>query len=123
METPRAAQLLGMSIVDVDRRRGIVRAEFDVRIGFVDRDKRVRDGFVAAFLDECICAALRLPEATEPGWKLANLNVTYFSSAEPGKLTGVGRLVAFESGVWFVESELFQVDAKIASALATAHKT
>lgn len=117
---PRAAQTLGMRIVDVDAEAGSIEVRFSASEAFTNPAGHVQGGFLAAMLDDTMGPALAATCKAGEFAPTLSLNVSFLRPAVVGELTGRGRIVRRGREICFLAGELLQNGAVVATATATA---
>jgi uncharacterized protein (TIGR00369 family) len=116
---PPAASTLGWRLVSVDPERGQITVSFDVSPSFTDPMGNVQGGFLAAMLDDTLGPALVVTLAPDEFAPTIELKVNFLRPAQPGALTGSGRVVHRGGSIAFLAGELSD-DAGAVVATATA---
>lgn len=118
---PPAATTLGFALSSVSAERGEVEGTFEGIAAFLNTLGGIQGGFLAAMLDTTVSCALL---ATLPPGHFAptlELKVNYLRPAEPGRLTGRGRLVHRGATIAFLAGELLDAQGEVVTtATATA---
>lgn len=116
---PPAAELLGWKLSWVAPERGEIEVCFEAGERFVNPVGKVQGGFLTAMLDDTLGPAL---VATLPDGEFAvtlELKVSFLRPADPGPITGTGRVVHRGGSIAFLAGEL-RDDAGEVLATATA---
>jgi uncharacterized protein (TIGR00369 family) len=109
-----------MRLVRIYADKGTIEAEFDGKPEFTNPAGNIQGGFLAAMLDDAIGAALAATLRAGEFAPTLNMNVSFIKPAKVGKLKGVGQIVRSGAEICFLAGELYQNDALVASATATA---
>ena len=118
--TPPCATLLGLDIIEADRKMGRVKIAFTARPEFCNAAGNVQGGFLSAMLDDCMGPAVLIATDAEAYPSTINLNVQFLAPAKPGKLIGTAHVVQLGKTIGFVEGELTDLNGKtIARATAS----
>jgi uncharacterized protein (TIGR00369 family) len=117
---PRVAETLGISFKHVDGETGTVEVEFVGKPEFTNPAGNIQGGFLAAMLDDTMGPALSATLAAGEFAPTLNLNVSFHRPAQVGALIGKGRVVRRGRDICFMEAQLYQGEAHVASATATA---
>jgi uncharacterized protein (TIGR00369 family) len=117
---PKAAQTLGLVFRQIDGEAGAVEVEFTAKPEFTNPAGHVQGGFLAAMLDDTMGPALAATLAKGELAPTLNLNVSFHRPARVGTLLGKGRVLRRGKDVCFLQGELYQDDALVAVAAATA---
>lgn len=120
LPAPKAAETLGMTILDVDAELGTLEAEFEGKPEFANPAGNIQGGFLSAMLDDTMGPALSATLAAGEFAPTLNLNVQFLRPAVPGKLHAAGRIVRRGGGICFLSGELSQNGRLVATATATA---
>lgn len=105
-ESP-AAVTLGKTVLEIDAKRGYVRASFVAGDNFLNRGGRIYGGFLAAMLDGLCGHAVRLTHLT-PGTLQVTLELktSFVGRADKGVLIGEGFVRRRGKSIAFAEAEL-----------------
>src|SRR5579875_2629109 len=120
-KAPPAAELLGWSLSWVAPERGEIEVRFSADERFVNPVGKIQGGFLTAMLDDTLGPAL---VATLPDGEFAvtlELKVNFLRPADPGRVTGTGRVVHRGGSIAFLAGELRdRAGQLVATATATA---
>lgn len=117
---PKAAETLGIKILNVDGDEGVIEVSFEAIEAFTNPMGNVQGGFLVAMLDDTMGPALA---ATLKEGELAptlSLNVNFHLPASIGRLIGRGRVDRRGGRVCFLSGQLEQSGQVVATATATA---
>ena len=105
-ESP-AAVTLGKTVLEIDAKRGYVRASFVAGDNFLNRGGRIYGGFLAAMLDGLCGHAVRLTHLA-PGTPQVTLELktSFVGRADKGVLIGEGFVRRRGKSIAFAEAEL-----------------
>ena len=120
-EAPPAAVTLGFRLVDIDPDAGTITTSFEASDRFLNPFGMIQGGFLAAMLDDTLGPAL--VATLEPGQSAptTDLHVQFLRPAQPGPLTGYGRITRRGRDIGFMAGELRDDSGEvIATATATA---
>lgn len=117
---PRAAATLGIEILDVDADQGTIHVAFQGQPEFTNPAGQIQGGFLAAMLDDTMGPALAAMLKKGEFAPTLNLNVSFVSPANPGRIEGRGRVIRKGKQVCLLSAELFQNDTLVATASATS---
>ncbi|RFA29036.1 phenylacetic acid degradation protein [Alkalilimnicola ehrlichii] len=117
---PKAADTLGLNILNVDVDSGVLEAEFFAKEAFTNPAGNIQGGFLAAMLDDTMGPALAAQLGAGEFAPTLNLNVQFLAPARPGKLQATGRVRQRGGEICFLSGELRQDGRMIAIATATA---
>ena len=118
---PPAAEMLGFRLVEIDPDVGTIEVEFTATEQFLNPAGTVQGGFLAAMLDDTLGPALVSTLGAGEWAPTTDLHIQFISPAQPGKLTGRGRLVNKGRRVAQMAGELLGPGGElVATATATA---
>lgn len=105
-ESP-AAVTLGKTVLEIDAKRGYIRASFVAGDNFLNRGGRIYGGFLAAMLDGLCGHAVRLTHLV-PGTPQVTLELktSFVGRADKGVLIGEGFVRRRGKSIAFAEAEL-----------------
>ena len=118
-QTPPCAMLLGLDILEAERKGGCVKIAFIARPEFCNAAGNVQGGFLSAMLDDCMGPAVLIATDAWVYPSTINLNVQFLAPAKPGMLVGKAHVVQLGKTIGFVEGELEDPNGNIV-ARATA---
>jgi uncharacterized protein (TIGR00369 family) len=122
--TPPCATLLGLDLLEADRKNGRVTIAFTAKPEFCNASGNVQGGFLAAMLDDCMGPAILIATEAKSFPSTIDLNVQFLAPAKPGQLIGTGRVVKIGKTIGFVEAELEDASGSlIARATASVRIT
>jgi len=114
---PKAVEMLGMNILNVEPESGCLEVEFEGKEAFANPTGNIQGGFLAAdTMGPCLSATLGDGEFAPT----ISMNVQFLSSAKPGKLIGSGRVDKRGKEVCYLIATLEQNHQVVATATATA---
>lgn len=113
---PPVASLLGYKLRAWNERDESIEIEFFARPEFCNPVGKIHGGMLAAMLDETLAPLVASFLDVNEFAPTVNLNISYLRSADVGLIIGKGRLVKRGREVCFVEGQLYQDDAVIATA-------
>src|ERR687886_313128 len=105
-EPPPAAVLLGWQLEAVDPDAGTIELSFTASEQFVNPAGTVQGGFLAAMLDDTLGPALVATLDDGEFAPTVELKVSFLRPAQPGRLTGQGRVVHRGGSIAFLAGEL-----------------
>jgi uncharacterized protein (TIGR00369 family) len=118
---PPAAAALGWKLSSIAPEHGEIEVFFAAHEGFTNPVGKVQGGFLTAMLDDTMGPAL---VATLPDGEFAvtlELKVNFLRPADPGRITGTGRVVHRGGSIAFLAGELRDDDGEmLATGTATA---
>ncbi len=117
---PKAAETLGIKILNVDGSQGVIEVSFEATAAFTNPAGNVQGGFLAAMLDDTMGPALAATLKEGEFAPTLNLNVNFHAPARIGTLVGRGRVDRRGGQVCFLSGEIEQDGKVIATATATA---
>ncbi len=117
---PKAAETLGIKILNVDVNEGSIEVSFEAIEAFTNPAGNVQGGFLAAMLDDTMGPALAATLKEGEFAPTLSLNVNFHAPAKIGALIGRGRVVRRGGQVCFLSGELEQAGQVIATATAAA---
>ena len=118
---PRAAQTLGLELIDADVDAGTIELSFEASEDFVNPFGNVLGAFVAAMLYDTVGPALLMTLGPGEFQTTRQLSVSFLRAVRPGRVLGRGRVVHRDGSTAFLEASLVDADgALIATASATA---
>ncbi|CAG8866406.1 hypothetical protein PS726_01651 [Pseudomonas fluorescens] len=120
LPTPKAAETLGIKILNVDVNEGSIEVSFEAIEAFTNPAGNVQGGFLAAMLDDTMGPALAATLKEGEFAPTLSLNVNFHAPAKIGALIGRGRVVRRGGQVCFLSGELEQAGQVIATATAAA---
>ncbi|MGA3800625.1 Thioesterase superfamily protein [compost metagenome] len=120
LPTPKAAETLGIKILNVDVNEGSIEVSFEAIEAFTNPAGNVQGGFLAAMLDDTMGPALAATLKEGEFAPTLSLNVNFHAPAKIGGLIGRGRVVRRGGQVCFLSGELEQAGQVIATATAAA---
>lgn len=120
LPVPKCAQTLGITFLSINPEAGSIEVEFEGKEEFANPAGKIQGGFLAAMLDDTMGPALSATLAAGEFAPTLSLNVQFLSSASPGMLRGVGRVVRRGEAICFLSAELSQQGRLVATATATA---
>jgi uncharacterized protein (TIGR00369 family) len=116
---PKAAETLGISIINVNSDEGSIEVSFEAVEAFTNPVGDVQGGFLAAMLDDTMGPALAATLRKGEFAPTLSLNVNFHEPAKIGKLIGKGRVIKRGARVCFLSGELYQAGKVVATATAT----
>ena len=118
---PPAAMLLGWDLVAVNPEAGTIEVGFTATKQFMNSIGVIQGGLLAAMLDDTLGPALVATLGPGQFAPTADLHVQFLRPAQPGRLTGRGRVVRRGKDIAFLAGELVNDSGQIvAAATATA---
>ena len=118
---PRAAQTLGLELVDVDPDAGTIRLSFEAIEEWTDPSGNVLGAFVAAMLYDTVGPALFATLGWGQFQATHELGVHFLRPLRPGRVVGTGRVVHRDGDMAYLEASLADAGGRtIATATATA---
>ena len=118
---PPSAQILGISVVEVDQESGRLVAEFDAKPDFCNPLGIIQGGFLTAMLDETISLTGVTYSGRTSTVPTLEMKVSFLKAVKPGKIRAEGRVVRFGKTVAFLEGSLFSQEGElVATASSTA---
>ena len=121
MAPPPAATLLGWDLVAVNPEAGTIEVGFTATEQFLNSVGVIQGGLLAAMLDDTLGPALVATLGPGQFAPTADLHVQFLRPAQPGRLTGCGRVVRRGKDIAFLAGELVNDSGQIvAAATATA---
>jgi uncharacterized protein (TIGR00369 family) len=118
---PRAAQTLGLEVIEVDPERGTIELGFDAVDDWTNPAGNVLGAFVAAMLYDTVGPVLLATLQPDQFQSTLRLDVRFLRPLRPGRATGRGRVVHRDGDLAHVEATLFGSGGeRIATATATA---
>lgn len=117
---PKVAQTLGAKIKKVDSERGTISIEYEGKPDFTNPMGNIQGGIMAAMLDDTMSLALMATLENSEFAPTLEMKINFIAPAEPGALSGKGRVVSKGNRVCVLEGELFQNQKLVARSTATA---
>ena len=116
-----ASALLGIVPLALDMESGAVRIAFDAGPSLCNKWGALQGGMVAAMLDDLMSVAAGLTLEWGQIVPTLEMKANFLKPAQPGRLTGIGRVVKRGASVVFLEARLEGPDgALLATGSATA---
>ena len=118
---PRAAQTLGLEVIDVDVEAGEMELAFEAIEDWTNPTGNVLGAFIAAILYDTIGPTLIATLEPDEFQSTLDLNVRYLRPTRPGRHVGKGRIVRRDGDLASLEASLANAEGEtIATATATA---
>jgi uncharacterized protein (TIGR00369 family) len=118
---PRAAQTLGLELIDADVDAGTIELAFVGTEDFTNPTGNVLGAFQAAMLYDTVGPALLATLRPDQFQSTLQLSVSFLRPVRPGRIIGKGRVVHREGDLVFLEASLHDGDGRtVATATATA---
>ncbi len=122
---PTGSQTLGFRLTAVSQAEKSVEVAFDARAELLlNPMKQIQGGYLCAMLDECMSVACMVASGMTHVAPTAEMKTSFFRSAAPGTLRGVGRVVRWGRTLAFTEGEIYDAEGRLlAKATGTAVPT
>ena len=118
---PRAAQTLGLEIIDVDPEAGTIELAFTAIEEWTNPTGNVLGAFVSAMLYDTVGPALLATLEPDEFQTTLEMSTSFLRPVRPGRLTAKGHVMRRVGDIAFLEATLYDGDsAVIATARATA---
>jgi uncharacterized protein (TIGR00369 family) len=116
---PRAAQTLGLELIEVDEARGSIVLAFRATEAFTNPSGNVLGAFLAAMLYDTVGPALLATLGPDQFQSTLTFNVSFLRPVKPGRIVATGRVVHRDGDTVFLEASLHGHDGE-PSTTATA---
>jgi uncharacterized protein (TIGR00369 family) len=122
---PAGSQTLGFRMISVSQADKTVEVEFEARADLLlNPMKQIQGGYLCAMLDECMSVACMVASGMTAVAPTVEMKTSFFRSAQPGKIRGLGKVVKWGRQVAFTEGELYDPEGRLlAKATGTAIPT
>jgi uncharacterized protein (TIGR00369 family) len=120
-ESP-AAITLGKKVLEIDPKRGYVKASYFAGENFVNRGGRIYGGFLAAMLDGLCGHAVRSTTPTPVPQVTLELKTSFLGRADMGALIGEGWVRHRGKSIAFAEAELRREDGELVARASGTFK-